>query len=84
VSTSLQGILKTRDSLIEGSKRLQCPRSLKQALLSPARMLVSCAQVPLEAWMSVCVYSVCVVLCVGMGFVCIELIPRPRGPSDCI
>jgi hypothetical protein len=36
--------------------------------LSPlARTLGSWVRIPLEAWMSVCVYSVCVVLRVGSG-----------------
>jgi hypothetical protein len=34
---------------------------------SPARTLGSSARIPLKAWMSVCVYSVCVVLCIGSG-----------------
>jgi hypothetical protein len=47
------------------SQRLRC---LKHKLPSPVRMLASWVGIPLEAWMSVCVYSVCVVLCVGRGF----------------
>jgi hypothetical protein len=34
---------------------------------SPARTLGSWVRIPLKGWMSVCVYSVCVVLCVGSG-----------------
>jgi hypothetical protein len=32
-----------------------------------AGTLGSWVRIPVEAWMSVCVYSVCVVLCVGSG-----------------
>jgi hypothetical protein len=32
---------------------------------SPAETLGMWVPIPLEAWMSVCVYSVCAVLCVG-------------------
>jgi hypothetical protein len=47
--------------------RSQWPCGLKNELSSPARTLGLCVRIPLEAWMSVCVYSVCVVLCVGSG-----------------
>jgi hypothetical protein len=33
---------------------------------------------PLDAWMSVCVYSICVALCVG------RLLARVRSPTDCV
>jgi hypothetical protein len=33
--------------------------------------------------MSVCVCSVCAVLCAGKG-PCDGLIPRPRSPTDCV
>jgi hypothetical protein len=45
----------------------QWPRGLMQELSSPAQTLGSCVGIPLEAWMSLCVYSVCVVLRVGRG-----------------
>jgi hypothetical protein len=45
--------------------RSQWPRGLRHEPSSPARTLGSWLRMPLEAWMSVCVYSVCVVLCVG-------------------
>jgi hypothetical protein len=45
----------------------QWPRALKHEPSSPARALGSWIRIPLEAWMSVCVYSVCAVLCVGKG-----------------
>jgi hypothetical protein len=43
------------------------PRVLRHELSSPARRLGKWVRIPLEAWMSVCVYSVCAVLCVGRG-----------------
>jgi hypothetical protein len=45
----------------------QRPRGLRHKPSSPARTLWSWVRIPLEAWISVCVYSVCVVLCVGSG-----------------
>jgi hypothetical protein len=47
--------------------RSQWPRGLRHELSSLARTLGSWVRIPVEAWMSVCVYSVCVVLCVGSG-----------------
>jgi hypothetical protein len=47
--------------------RLRRPRRLRYELSSPARTFGSWFQIPLKAWMSVSVYSVCVVLCVGSG-----------------
>jgi hypothetical protein len=44
--------------------RSQRPRLLTHKLSSPARTLGSWVRIPLEAWMSVCVYSVFVLLCV--------------------
>jgi hypothetical protein len=35
---------------------------------SPDRILGPWVRIPLKAWMSVCVFCVCVVLCVGSGF----------------
>jgi hypothetical protein len=46
------------------SRRSQWPRRLKHEPSSPARTLGSWVQTPLEAWMSVCVYSVFVLFCV--------------------
>jgi hypothetical protein len=40
-------------------------RGLRHELSSLARTLGSWVRIPLQAWMSVCVYSVCVVLHVG-------------------
>jgi hypothetical protein len=47
--------------------RSQWPPGLRHKLSSPAQTLGSWVRIPLEAWMYVCVYSVCVVLCVGSG-----------------
>jgi hypothetical protein len=41
------------------------PRGLRCELSSLARTLGSWVRIPLKAWMSLCVYCVCVVLCVG-------------------
>jgi transposase InsO family protein len=45
----------------------QWPRGLRHELPLLARTLRSWVQIPLKAWMPVCVYFVCVVLCVGRG-----------------
>jgi hypothetical protein len=45
----------------------QWPRGLRHEMSSLARKLGSLDRIPLMAWMSVCVYSVCVVLCIGSG-----------------
>jgi hypothetical protein len=45
--------------------RAQWPSGLRHELSSPSCTLGSWVRIPLKAWMSVCVYSVCVVLCVG-------------------
>jgi hypothetical protein len=45
------------------TRRSQWPRGLRHELSSLARTLGSCVRVPLEAWMSVCVYSVFVLFC---------------------
>jgi hypothetical protein len=44
--------------------RSQWPRGLRHELSSLARTLGSWVRIPLEAWMSVCVYSVFVLFCV--------------------
>jgi hypothetical protein len=51
----------------ETACRSQWPRGLRHELSSPTRRLWSRVRIPLEPWMSVCVYSVYVVLCVGSG-----------------
>jgi hypothetical protein len=43
------------------------PHGLRHELSSPARKLGSWVRIPLEAWISLCVYSVCAVLSVGSG-----------------
>jgi hypothetical protein len=63
--------------------RSQWPRGLKHEPSWPARTLGSWVRIPLEAWMSVCIflylrYSVC-----RQGL-CDGLIPRPRSPTDCL
>jgi hypothetical protein len=45
--------------------RSQCPRGLKHDLSSLARSLGSWVRIPLNAWMTVCVYSVFMLSCVG-------------------
>jgi hypothetical protein len=48
--------------------RSQWPRSLRIGLPSPAQTLGSCVRIPLEPWMSVCVFSVFVLsLCASSG-----------------
>jgi hypothetical protein len=47
--------------------RSQWPRGLRLELSSSAPTLRSWIQIPLEAWMFVCIYSDCFVLCVGSG-----------------
>jgi hypothetical protein len=42
-------------------------RGLRHELSWLAPTLESSVQIPLNTWMPVCVYSVCVVLCVGSG-----------------
>jgi hypothetical protein len=61
--------------------RSQWQRDLRHEPSSPFRTLGYWVRIPLEAWMSVCVYFVCVVLCVVSGLAK-GLIPRPRSPTD--
>jgi hypothetical protein len=44
---------------------LQWPRGLRHIPSPSARLLESWVSISLDAWMSMCVYSACVVLCVG-------------------
>jgi hypothetical protein len=44
--------------------RLQWQRGLRHELSSPAQIMGSWVQIPLEACMSLCVYSVFVLFCV--------------------
>jgi hypothetical protein len=48
-------------------RRSQWPCGLRHELPSLACTLGSWVRIPLYAWISVCVYSFCVVLCVGSG-----------------
>jgi hypothetical protein len=45
----------------------QWPLGLRHELSSPAQTLEPWVRIPLKAWMSVCVYSVCAVLYTGSG-----------------
>jgi hypothetical protein len=54
----------------------QWPRCLRHELSSPARTLGSWVRIPLEAWMSVCVYSVFV-----LSFVQVAALRRADPPS---
>jgi hypothetical protein len=47
--------------------RSQWPRGLRHELSSPAQTLGSWVRIPLEAWMSGCVYSVFVLFCVQVA-----------------
>jgi hypothetical protein len=47
-----------------GAGRSQWPRRLRHELSSLARTLGSWVQIPLEAWVSVCVYSLFVLSCI--------------------
>jgi hypothetical protein len=48
-------------------RRSQEPRGLRREPSSPDRTLGSWVRTPLQVRMSVCVFCVCVVLCVGSG-----------------
>jgi hypothetical protein len=49
---------------------------------SPAQTLEMWVRLPLEVWISVCLFSVCAALCVDSGLAT-GLIPRHRIPTDC-
>jgi hypothetical protein len=57
------------------------PRGLRHKLSSFARTLVSWVRIPLEAWMSVCVYSTSVLSCVWVTAF-LRSDPRLICPSD--
>jgi hypothetical protein len=62
----LQGIQKQLFSSLQWHKsRPQWPRGLSHELSSLARTQGSCVRISLKAWISMCIYSVCVVLFVG-------------------
>jgi hypothetical protein len=58
--------------------RSQWPRGLRHELSSLPRTLGSWVRIPLKAWMSVCVYSVCRYRPYD------GLMPRSRSPTDCV
>jgi hypothetical protein len=62
------------------SSRSQWPRSPRHELSSLTQTLGSCFRIPLEAWMSVCFYSVFVLSCVCRP--CDGLIPCLRSRTD--
>jgi hypothetical protein len=49
----------------------------------PAQTLGPWVRTPLEVWMSLCVYFVFVVFCIGSG-IATGLITSPRSPIDCL
>jgi hypothetical protein len=51
----------------EQARRSEWPHVLRHELSSLARTLGSWVRIQLKAWMSVCVYSVFVLFCVGGG-----------------
>jgi hypothetical protein len=65
--TCQSGYQRNIVSYYESSSRSQRARDLRRELSSPAQTLGSWVRIPPETWMSVCVYSVCVVMCVGSG-----------------
>jgi hypothetical protein len=64
VLKSLDGQIKIN---VDPLCRLQWPRRLRHELSSLAPTLGSWVEIPLKAWVSVCVYSVSVLFCVGSG-----------------
>jgi hypothetical protein len=58
----LNGFISLR-VFIDNYGRSQYPRSLRQVLTSAARTLGSQVRILLGAWMCVCVFLCCVVLC---------------------
>jgi hypothetical protein len=64
--------------------RSQCPRGLRHELPSLARTLGSWVQIPLKAWLSVCVYPVFVFLCVSGGFLWLADPPSKESYRMCI
>jgi hypothetical protein len=63
--TSVDFHRNTRRYIAEG--RSQWSRGQRHEPSSPASTLESWVRIPLVVWMSMCVYSVCAVLCVGSG-----------------
>jgi hypothetical protein len=54
-------------SVVSKRSRSQWPRGLRHELSAPAQTLGSWVPIPLEAWISVCVYSVSVLSCVQIA-----------------
>jgi hypothetical protein len=61
----------------------QWPCSLRHETSSSPQKLGSRVRIPFEAWMSVRVYSVSVLSCLGSGLAT-GLFPRPRSPTNCL
>jgi hypothetical protein len=59
----------------------QGPRGPRHELSSPAKTLGSWVRIPLEAWVSLCVYSVLVLSCVQV-VAFRRAGPHPRSPAD--
>jgi hypothetical protein len=63
--------------------RSQGLRGLRHESSSLARTLGSWVRIPLKAWMFVCVYSVFVLFCVGMGLATGSSSVQ-GNPTDCV
>jgi hypothetical protein len=61
----------------------QWPRDLRHELFSPARTLESSVRIPLEAWMSMCIYCVFVLSCVRVAALQ-RAYPPSKESYDCI
>jgi hypothetical protein len=76
-------VLLVSAALNTASRRSQWPRGLRHELSSLAHTLGSWVRIPIEAWMSMCVYSVFVLSCLQVA--ALRLVdPRPRSPTDCV
>jgi hypothetical protein len=53
--------------MYDGMSRSQWSHGLRHELSSAARTLGSWVRIPLEAWMSVCIYSVFVLFCMWVA-----------------
>jgi hypothetical protein len=63
--------------------KFRCPHGLRHELPSYAQTLGSWVRIPLEVWISVCVYSVFVLFCVQVAALR-RAHPRPRNPTDSV
>jgi hypothetical protein len=59
-------------------------RGLRHELFSSARTLGSWVRIPLETWMSVYAFILCLCCFVCRWRPCDGLISRPRGPTHCV